>query len=73
MGVGIADAKSISEDLTSLFVMALAGGPHVWVTFTRTYLNANFKARHKFWYWQVFWSCPPLPRWECTATPHVRS
>ena len=54
VGVSTADAKGIAEDLTSLFVMALAGGPHVWVTFTRTYLNANFKARHKFWYWAGF-------------------
>ena len=58
MGVSQADAKGIAEDLTSLFVMALAGGPHVWVTFTRTYLNANFKARHKFWYWSGFLVLP---------------
>ena len=60
IGVGAADARSISEDLTSLFVMALAGGPHVWVTFTRTYLNANFKARHKFWYWAGFLVVPTV-------------
>ena len=59
-GMARADAKGISEDLTSLFVMALAGGPHVWVTFTRTYLNANFKARHKFWYWAGFLVVPTV-------------
>lgn len=58
MGVASGDAKGIAEDLTSLFVMALAGGPHVWVTFTRTYLNANFKAKHKFWYWSGFLVLP---------------
>jgi len=55
-----AQARSISEDLTSLFVMALAGGPHVWVTFTRTYLNDNFRKGHKFWFWAGFLVVPSV-------------
>ncbi len=48
-----ADAEArmgMSEDVTSLFVMLLAGGPHVWVTYTRTYLNPDFRKREKLWF-----------------------
>lgn len=40
----------MAEDITSLFVMVLAGGPHVWVTYTRTYLNPDFRRREKVWF-----------------------
>lgn len=40
----------MAEDITSLFVMVLAGGPHVWVTYTRTYLNPDFRRREKIWF-----------------------
>lgn len=59
-GVTGSDARGIAEDLTSLFVMALAGGPHVWVTFTRTYLNDNFRRGHKFWFYAGFLVVPTV-------------
>lgn len=43
-----------AEDIVSLFVMVLIGGPHVWVTFTRTWLHPEFRAREKTWYWASF-------------------
>jgi hypothetical protein len=47
-----------SEDIVSLFVMVLAGGPHVWVTYTRTWLHPEFRAREKFWYFASFGVVP---------------
>ena len=43
-----------AEDIVSLFVMVLVGGPHVWVTFTRTWLHPEFRRREKIWYFASF-------------------
>lgn len=43
-----------AEDIVSLFVMVLVGGPHVWVTFTRTWLHPEFRRREKYWYFASF-------------------
>ncbi|MCC6572710.1 MAG: hypothetical protein IT462_02870 [Planctomycetes bacterium] len=42
--------EATAEDIVSLAVMGFAGGPHVWVTYTRTYLNKNFRSRYKLWF-----------------------
>ena len=47
-----------AEDIVSLFVMVLVGGPHVWVTFTRTWLHPEFRSREKFWYFASFGVVP---------------
>ncbi len=49
-GADASTRMGIAEDITSLFVMLLAGGPHVWVTYTRTYLNPDFRRREKVWF-----------------------
>jgi len=43
-----------AEDICSLFVMVLVGGPHVWVTFTRTWLHPEFRQREKIWFFASF-------------------
>jgi hypothetical protein len=40
-----------SEDIVSLVVMVLAGGPHVWVTYTRTWLHPEFRSRERLWFY----------------------
>lgn len=47
-----------AEDIVSLFVMVLVGGPHVWVTFTRTWMHPEFRSREKFWYFASFGVLP---------------
>jgi hypothetical protein len=49
-----------AEDIVSLFVMVLVGGPHVWVTFTRTWLHPEFRAREKVWYFASFAVVPTV-------------
>jgi hypothetical protein len=49
-----------AEDIVSLFVMVLVGGPHVWVTFTRTWLHPEFRARERFWYFASFGVVPAV-------------
>ncbi len=47
-----------AEDIVSLAVMGFAGGPHVWVTYTRTYLNSNFRRRYKAWFFASLFVLP---------------
>jgi hypothetical protein len=49
-----------AEDIVSLFVMVLVGGPHVWVTFTRTWLHPEFRRREKIWYFASFAVVPTV-------------
>ena len=39
-----------SEDVVTLLVMILVGGPHVFGTYTRTYMNPEFKRRDCVWF-----------------------
>ncbi|MCA8912947.1 MAG: hypothetical protein KDB82_14705 [Planctomycetes bacterium] len=53
-GMDAVTRKGAAEDIVSLFVMVLVGGPHVWVTFTRTWLHPEFRKREKFWFFASF-------------------
>ncbi|MBZ0137440.1 MAG: hypothetical protein K8I27_13820 [Planctomycetes bacterium] len=59
-GMDAATRNGAAEDIVSLFVMVLVGGPHVWVTFTRTWLHPEFRAREKFWYIASFAVVPTV-------------
>lgn len=48
----------MAEDIVSLFVMVLAGGPHVWVTYTRTWMHPEFRRREKAWFLASFLVLP---------------
>ena len=41
----------ICEDLVTLLVMVLVGGPHVFVTYTRTYFEPSFRRRERGLLW----------------------
>jgi len=58
-GMDRAAQVGVSEDIVSLVVLLLVGGPHVWVTYTRTWLHPEFRAREKAWYLASF-SIVPL-------------
>ncbi len=49
-----------AEDIVSLFVMVLVGGPHVWVTFTRTWLHPEFRQRERIWFYASFAVVPTV-------------
>ena len=53
-GMDAVTRNGAAEDIVSLFVMVLVGGPHVWVTFTRTWLHPDFRRREKIWYFASF-------------------
>lgn len=53
-GMDAVTRKGVAEDIVSLFVMVLVGGPHVWVTFTRTWLHPEFRRREKIWFFASF-------------------
>lgn len=53
-GMDAVTRKGVAEDIVSLFVMVLVGGPHVWVTFTRTWLHPDFRRREKIWFFASF-------------------
>ena len=53
-GMDAVTRKGAAEDIVSLFVMVLVGGPHVWVTFTRTWLHPEFRRREKIWFFASF-------------------
>lgn len=57
-GMDAATRVGAAEDIVSLFVMVLVGGPHVWVTFTRTWLHPEFRRREKIWYVASFGVVP---------------
>ena len=57
-GMDQATRVGAAEDIVSLFVMVLVGGPHVWVTFTRTWIHPEFRSREKFWYFASFGVVP---------------
>ena len=59
-GMDAATRVGAAEDIVSLVVMVLVGGPHVWVTFTRTWLHPEFRAREKFWYIASFAVVPTV-------------
>ena len=42
---GMGAPLATSEDLVTLFVMVLVGGPHVFATYTRTFLQPKFRRR----------------------------
>lgn len=42
---GLGASIATAEDLVTLVVMVLVGGPHVFATYTRTFLQPGFKAR----------------------------
>lgn len=43
-----------AEDLVTAMVMIFVGGPHVFATYTRTWLDPAFPARDRLWYWMSF-------------------
>jgi len=43
-----------AEDLVTVFVMFLIGGPHVFTTYTRTYFERGFIKRKPFWFYSSF-------------------
>ncbi len=47
-------AMSTSEDLVTLFVMVLVGGPHVFATYTRTFLQPRFGKREPLLFFGAF-------------------
>lgn len=47
LGAGI----SAAEDLVTLLVMVPLGGPHVFATYTRTYLNPGFRRQEPLLFW----------------------
>lgn len=49
-GFDAATRMGVAEDIVSLVVMVLAGGPHVWVTYTRTWMHPEFRKREKIWF-----------------------
>lgn len=57
-GLDAATRNGAAEDIVSLFVMVLVGGPHVWVTFTRTWMHPEFRTREKMWYYASFGVVP---------------
>lgn len=59
-GMDAANRVGTAEDIVSLFVMVLVGGPHVWVTFTRTWLHPEFRRREKIWYFASFAVVPTV-------------
>ncbi|MCC7508225.1 MAG: hypothetical protein IT464_02480 [Planctomycetes bacterium] len=55
-----ATRMGVAEDIVSLVVMVLAGGPHVWVTYTRTWLHPEFRKREKIWFFASFAVVPTV-------------
>lgn len=47
-------AVSTAEDLVTLFVMVLVGGPHVFATYTRTFLEPRFAKREPRMFFGAF-------------------
>ncbi|MFK7741536.1 MAG: hypothetical protein AB8H80_14555 [Planctomycetota bacterium] len=47
LGAGV----SAAEDLVTLLVMVPLGGPHVFATYTRTYLNPGFRRQEPVLWW----------------------
>lgn len=55
--VGLGMNPKISRNIFNLLIGGLVGGPHMYATFTRTFLNKEFRKEHPF-YWKLAFIVP---------------